>query len=67
MNGLKKKLDDARENGWKSCHTSFGHIRPHLVGQQGKYLFNDLWSRGCYSFGDWIPNTENEFFHSEQQ
>ena len=25
-------------------------------------LFNDLWSRVCYSAGDWIPNIENKFF-----
>ena len=27
-------------------------------------LFNDLWSQGCYSSGDWIPNTENSSFIS---
>ena len=30
-------------------------------------IFNDIWSRGRYSFGDLIPNAEDEFFHSEQQ
>ena len=29
-----------RENGWKSCHTSFGRIGLHLVGQQGKPPFS---------------------------
>ena len=28
-----------RENRWKSCHTSFGHIGPHLVSQQGRHPF----------------------------
>ena len=30
-------------------------------------LFNDLWSQGCDSFGDWIPNAENKLIHSRQQ
>ena len=25
---------------------------------RGDPLFNDLWSRGCYSSGDWIPNND---------
>ena len=27
-----------RGNGWKSCHTSYGRIRPHLVGTQGRHI-----------------------------
>ena len=27
-------------------------------------IFNDLWGRDCYSFGNWVPNTEDEFFTS---
>ena len=33
----------------------------------GDAFFNDLWGRGCHSFGNWIPYAENKFFHSEQQ
>ena len=32
VSGLKKRLDDAKENGWRSWHTSFRHIGLHLVG-----------------------------------
>ena len=56
-----------RENRWKSCCTSFRHIRPSLASQQRRSPFHDLWSRGCYSFGDWVPNAKNELFHFEQQ
>ena len=31
-----------RENGWKSYHTSFGYIEPHLIGQQG--IRDGCWS-----------------------
>ena len=24
-------------------------------------IFNDIWGRDCYSFGDWIPDAEDEF------
>ena len=24
-------------------------------------IFNDIWGRGRYSFGDWIPDAEDEF------
>ena len=36
VNGLKKRLDDAKGNGWKSCHTSFGLTESHLVGLLGR-------------------------------
>ena len=55
-----------RLNGWKSCHMFSEHIGLPLVNQQGKHHFNDLWIRGCDSFGDWIPNAEDEFVHSKQ-
>ena len=29
-------------------------------------ILNDVWGRGRYSFGDWIPNAEDEFFRFEQ-
>ena len=32
VNGLKKRLDDAKANGWKNCHMFFGHMELHLVG-----------------------------------
>ena len=31
-----------RKNGWKSCHTSFGHIGLHLVDPQGRPPFQLL-------------------------
>ena len=34
---------------------------------RGDTIFKDLWCWGFYSSGVWIPNAENEFFHSEQQ
>ena len=29
-----------RENGWKSCPTSFRHMGPHLAGQQRRHPFS---------------------------
>ena len=39
VSGLKKKLNDAKGNGWKSYHTSFGHTKLHLVGPLERHLF----------------------------
>ena len=30
-------------------------------------ILHDIWCRGRYPLKDWIPNAEDEFFHSEQQ
>ena len=38
-----------------------------LQVNRGDTTFNNLWGQGRYSIGDWIPNIEDEFFHSEQQ
>ena len=35
VSGLKKRLDDAKENGWKNCHTSFVHTELCPVDPQG--------------------------------
>ena len=34
---------------------------------RGDFLFNDLWSGGCHSFGNWLPNTKDQLIQSEQQ
>ena len=31
----------------------------------GDPFFNDLWGRGCDSFGNWIPNTEDKFIPTD--
>ena len=30
-------------------------------------ILNDVWGQDHYSFGDWIPNAEDEFLRSEKQ
>ena len=40
VNGLKKKLDDEKGRWWKNCHTSYGHIRLHHVGQKKRLPFS---------------------------
>ena len=37
VNALKKRLGDAKENGWKSYHTSFGYVGLRLAGQQERH------------------------------
>ena len=32
----------------------------------GNSLFNDLWSRGCHSFRNWLPNAKDQLIQSEQ-
>ena len=32
---------------------------------KGDTIFNDVWGRGHNSFGDRIPNIDDEFFHSK--
>ena len=34
---------------------------------KGDTIFNDIWGRGRYFVGNWIPNIKDEFFHFEQQ
>ena len=39
LNGLKKRLDDAKGNGWKNFHTYSGRTEPRLVGSPERPLF----------------------------
>ena len=33
---------------------------------RGDSLFNDIWSKDCHSFGNWLPNAEDQLIQSEQ-
>ena len=42
VNGLKKRLDDAKDGGLKSYHTFFGLTGRHLGSLLGRTLLNDI-------------------------
>ena len=54
------------EDGWKSCHTSFGHIGLHLIGQHERHHFQ--WHMGPRSLFLWrLDSWPWGWVHSEQQ
>ena len=67
VNRLKKRLDDAKRMGGRAITHPLDISDYTSQVNKEDPLLNDLWSRNYDSFGDWIPNTENELFHSEQQ
>ena len=49
-----------REDGWKNYHMSCGCIEPYLVDQHGNPLFDDIRSRGCYSFRNGLSDAKDQ-------
>ena len=59
VNGLKKRLDNAKGKWVEELSHVLWIYRTTPRRSTGETLFNDFWSRDCYSFRNWLPNTED--------
>ena len=61
VNGLKKRLDDAKGKWVEKLSHVLWTYKTTPRGSTRETPFSMTYGAGCYPFGDWFPNVENQF------